>query len=253
MQINYGLNLLKINRTGEIIWEKNYLFESAYGQDYPIIRTPDGGFVIGVPYHIPEDSLRFYPSLFKVNSQGDSLWLKGIPGSFNCVISDIEMAPDKGFLVAGSIFLCKTDSLGTLAWDADISTHLTAIHLSTDGSVTGFGPNFMSDEQVTVLIRVGGNGLVEWENAISQGYDIQTYNLCASTSGGFILTEKINGKVQMIKTDLNGQVLARQNFDAYNACGLVAYQGMYCCYTQRLNATHTNFDLVVRKGIEIVK
>jgi hypothetical protein len=253
MQINYGLNLLKLSVTGEILWEKNYLFESSRGQDYPVVQTSDGGFVIGVSYHIPDDSLHFYPTLFKVNHQGDSLWLKGIPGSFNCFVSDIALATDQGFLVAGSIFLYKTDSLGKPEWDAAISTRISAIQVSTDCSVMGFGPNYMGDEQVTFLSKVSGNGQVVWESAISQGYDIHTYSICPSTTGGFVMTEKINGKVHLIKTDQTGQVLSTQNLDAYNACGLFAFQGKYCCYTQRLNATHTNFDLVVRKMNEIAK
>jgi hypothetical protein len=250
MQINYGLNLLKINRTGEIIWEKNYLFESAYGQDYPIIKTPDGGFVIGVPYHIPEDSLRFYPSLFKVNSQGDSLWLKGIPGSFNCAIRDMAPAAYTGFLIAASLFIFRTDSLGELQWKAPVNAVVSAVQGSPDGSVTGLGSGNIGDDYASILTHVDGTMNVVWGNSVGKGYDIHTYNLCRSKSGDFIMTVKVSGKVQLIKTDRNGQVLATQNFDAYNACGLVEFEGMYCCYTQRLNATHTNFDLVVRKAID---
>ncbi len=245
VQINYGLNLLKLNHSGDILWEKNYRFESYNGQEYPIIQTTDGGFIIGVSYHIPEDPGRFYPTLFKVDSHGDSLWIKAIPDLFNCPVTDIGMTPDHGFLVSGPCALSRTDSLGNLIWSNTFGVHIRSLSALQDGSAVTLGNRYEENGWESVLLKVDTHGNTVWESLLMTGYYNESFNLCESAGSGFVVTEQNNYEVHLIKTDQNGKKISERNLDCYSSCGLVPSQGMYCCYTYRLNSSHLHFDLVV--------
>jgi hypothetical protein len=244
-QINYCLNLLKLSQTGDILWEKNYLFESSYGADYPILQTSDGGFIISVSYHIPDDTCRFYPSLFKISQQGDSLWLKGIPELFNCFGHDIGITPDQGFLVSGPCALSRTDSLGNQKWSTGMGSHMTSLQVLQDGSAVVLGSKSNDASHESTLTKVDANGNIVWESTFMNGWDIQDYNLCQSAGSGFVITEKVNGMVKLIKTDSAVHKLAEKNLDCFSSCGLVPVQGMFCVYTYKLNASKQYFDLII--------
>jgi hypothetical protein len=245
-QINYGLHLLKISAAGEVIWEKNYLFQSGMGECYPIRQTSDGGFIMGVPYHIPGDPYRFYPTLFKVNSQGDSLWSKGIPGFTNCVVSDIGLTPDQGFLVSCPCALVRTDASGNQIWSYSGGARQSSLNSFSDGSVACWGTMYTSVFIYPLLSKVDGTGNLLWESFLAKGNDIQTYNLCPSATGGFVMTGKIDGVVKLFKTDAVGKLLSEMNLDGYSACGLAPVLDKYCCYTLKVNQSGQFFDLVVR-------
>jgi hypothetical protein len=244
-QINYCLNLLKLSHAGDILWEKNYLFESAHGTEYPILQTSDGGFVICVPYHIPDDTSRFYPSLFKINHQGDSLWLKGIPELFNCFGHDIGITPDQGFLVSGPCGLSRTDSLGNLKWSSGKGSHMTSLQVLQDGSAVVLGSKYGNTGFESTLTKVDVNGTIVWENIFMNGWDIQDYNLCQSAGDGFVITEKVNGIVKLIKTDNTGNKISEKNLDCFSSCGLVPAQDMYCSFTYKVNTSKQYFDLII--------
>jgi hypothetical protein len=244
-QINYCLNLLKLSHTGDILWEKNYLFESGYGTEYPILQTSDGGFIICVPYHVPDDTCRFYPTLFKIGQQGDSLWSKGIPEHFNCVGLDIGIAPDHGFLVTGPCSLSRTDSLGNLKWDGGLISHMSSLQVLQDGSVVVLGSKSGNSGFESVLTKVDVNGDIVWERILMNGWDMESYNLGQSVGNGFVITEKVNGTVKLIKTDNTGNKVSEKNLDCYSSCGLVPVQGMYCIYTNKVNTSKQYFDLII--------
>lgn len=244
-QINYCLNLLKLSHTGDILWEKNYLFENGQGEEYPILQTSDGGFIICVSYHIPDDTCRCYPSLFKISQQGDSLWLKGIPEHFNCLEHDIGIAPDQDFLVSGNCSLSRTDSQGNLNWDIWLISHMSSLQVLQDGSVVVLGNKYGNSGFESVLTKVDVNGNIVWESTLMTGWDLKSYNLCQSVGNGFVVTEKINDIVKLIKTDNAGNKLSEKNLDCFSSCGLIPVQEMYCSYTCKVNTSKQYFDLII--------
>jgi len=243
-QIPYCLNLLKLNHSGDILWEKNYLFESASGQEYPLVQTADGGFIIGVSYHTPDDLFNFYPTLFKIGQQGDSLWIKAIPDHFNCVISDVGITPDHGFVVSGPCALSRTDSLGNIIWCKLHASDTRPLAVLKDGSTVLLG-NPYNDGWESVLTKVDGNGNTIWESTLMTGWNNESFNICENSGNGFVVTEQNNNNVYLIKTDQNGKKISERNLECFSSCGLIQFQNMYSCYTYRLNSSHTNFDLVI--------
>lgn len=243
-QSNYCLNLLKLNDAGEILWERNYQFESFYGQEYPFVQTTDGGFIIGVTYHIPDDPYRFYPTLFKIDHKGDSLWLKGIPDLFNCMVTDIGIAADNGFFVSGPCALCRADSLGNLTWKFGHGSHIKSLTVQQDGSVVTLGIRH-GDEYESVLTKVDGNGNTVWESILTTGWYAESYNICQNAGNGFVVTEQHDNGVFLIKTDQNGKKISERNLECSRSCGLIQYRNMYCCFTCRPNSTKLHLDLVI--------
>jgi len=96
--------LLKVDTSGEKIWERTYGGKPGTW----IEQTIDGGFIVA-------GSLK----LLKTNSQGDSLWMRDIGINSFCV----QQTSDNGFIVLGEnqgfpryIKLLKTSSAGDSIW-----------------------------------------------------------------------------------------------------------------------------------------
>ena len=244
-----SLHLFKLSSSGALLWEKKYRFESGIGEDYAIVETPDRGFMISVAYHIPDDTLRFYPTLFKIGQNGDSLWSKGIPGHFNCYGFDLGMEPDRGFLVAGPCGVTRTDSLGNVRWDMDPGIHSFSLEPFGDGSydvaVAGIAATDSGYQARLVLVDAAGNK--RWEKILArQDGNMEIFNLCRAAVGGFACVVRGNNGLTLVRTDSQGNKLSEQAMDGYVAPGLISCGDKLCCYTMKLNQNGYMLHIVVR-------
>lgn len=74
------LGLIKVDRLGNIIWDKVYTYNLAgyYGFPNGLYQTPDGNYLITYDsYHLPQT----YHSLMKVDSNGNIIWNKKFMGT----------------------------------------------------------------------------------------------------------------------------------------------------------------------------
>ncbi len=243
--VNYCLNLKKLNSKGDLQWEKNYWFNSGFGHLYPIRQTSDKGFVIGVEYFISDTSLLNYPTLFKVNEQGDSLWSKGIPVLFNCIGRDIGLAPDGGFLVSGPCSVYKTDSLGNLEWRNEDAYGATTLQVLQDGSFVVLRQNQFARQDYAILYRADANGHKTWEMIYTDQEALNVYNLFPSKENGFVFTQYNFGPMKMIKTDNNGTKLSEKIIGSNGSMGIVLLQNKYCCYCYEYNTSTHYLNLVI--------
>lgn len=243
--VDYCLNLKKLNSKGDLQWEKNYWFNSGFGHLYPIRQTSDKGFIIGVAYFISDTSFLNYPTLFKVSEQGDSLWSKGVPGLFNCIGFDIGLAPDGGFLVSGPCSVYKTDSLGNLEWHNEDAYDATTLQVLQDGSVVVLKQKDVIFGNYSILYRADANGIKAWEMMYTDGYVSGIYNLCISKENGFVFTESYFGILKLIKTDNKGNKLSETRIEGYISMGIVLVENKYCCYCYEYNTSAHCLNLVI--------
>ncbi|MFK7908887.1 MAG: T9SS type A sorting domain-containing protein [Chitinophagales bacterium] len=116
----------KTNRYGEVLWKREYKNPAYTHHATGIVATDDGGFLIGSEADIPKKGLQKF--LFKISSEGDSLWLKHY-GEFieEDLISAYTGTPDGHLLLLGEIgkfgqndswdiCLTKLDQEGNLLW-----------------------------------------------------------------------------------------------------------------------------------------
>jgi hypothetical protein len=126
------IHLTKLRPDGSIIWEKIYEPETVYLTIYKIIEYDNGDLILtGIKDQIFGNEGFFITYLFKVNSNGDSLWYRHLYHEVNLpTIPDvndvfyIEAAKDGGIVGCGkvlkagyipqSMWVFKTDSLGCL-------------------------------------------------------------------------------------------------------------------------------------------
>ncbi len=118
--------VVKTNKYGQILWKKEYKHPSHTFFSIGITETVNGNFFIGGEGTYPNDN--FQKFVLKINSEGDSLWLKhyGTPSKED-LISDATSTPDGYLLLLGEIgtfnvldswdlCLSKIDQEGNLIW-----------------------------------------------------------------------------------------------------------------------------------------
>lgn len=155
--------VVKTDFLGDTLWTRT--IGSTYRDDcFSVAETDDSGYVMT---GFMVDSLNFgYIYLLKLNSSGDSCWLKTFfnPGGIgNCV----KKTHDSGFIICGYLgfgiggvsgYLIKTDSLGNLLWAKTYGsvseTWFYDILESSNGdlAICGATSGFSNDRDVLFLL-----------------------------------------------------------------------------------------------------
>ena len=193
----YGLIAFKINiLTRQILWQKKYnLFHSidciGLHQAIGVEALPNGDIVVsGTVRKYGNDYSGF---LFKLNSNGDSLWAKtynfSTSSTAKCQLNDMLPTNDGGFLgvgyyytyTASTAWLIKTDANGTVGWE-NTKEKVKSIKFSVY-------PN-----------PAKSSTTLEFDKALIYPLDIKVYN----TLGQMILQSKIDKGANRIKLDLSG-------------------------------------------------
>jgi hypothetical protein len=151
---NAPIQLTKINSNGDTLWRKEYL-RGALDNISDMYETDNGdivftGWTYGFTNH--RQAAGF---LYKINPQGDSLWMRIIDSDtlHDDFIAHLSPTSDKGFILTGAGFasgrynadawIIKVDSLGCTYNGCAIST---ATHDYTEGSpLMSLFPNPASD------------------------------------------------------------------------------------------------------------
>ena len=134
-----GLYLLKVDDSGDMIWEKTY---DNGGGAFSVAVTPDGGYIV---------SGDAATGLVKVDSLGNEIWDLTLYPSMGCGESVI-IAPDGCYVVAGftplmdtlglDFYLAKVDESGNLIWEktyggADIDFAMSVAVAPDGGYIIG--------------------------------------------------------------------------------------------------------------------
>lgn len=109
-------NITKINSSGDSIWVK-----AAYIYISCVRQTQDNGFIVSGTAGVGDASF-WNLCLVKLDSKGDTLWIRGYGGDdFDCGYA-VKQTLDKGYIISGikvdaapnRIYLIKTDSFGNV-------------------------------------------------------------------------------------------------------------------------------------------
>jgi hypothetical protein len=231
------VDLIKLNSSGDLLWEKKYQFRYQYKDGFALRETPDKGFIITTAH---DDLIE----LFRINANGDSLWSHKYPG-YSSTGHDIQVTSDNGFIAVGEQIVLKTDSLGNMLWEYfDQEGVFTNVRILPDGSYIVLGSKFFypTDTSGTsrhyMLMKLDASGTKLWEKLYKVGNNESSANLCLTPEGGFIFTGMTdvaagNDEIVAIKTDGDGNQLSLKiiNEGSYpEAWGLVWQNGSYVYY-----------------------
>jgi hypothetical protein len=241
----HAISVKKLNNSGDVVWEKKYWFDFPSGEAPPVRKTSDNGFMILICNYYPGETFPVIPTLFKINSAGDSIWSHWLPGMISMTENDFQLAPDQGFVVVGRYRILKTDSIGNQQWLQELpSINPINVCMLDNGSSIILGNKMKEqsqgdpDMQDLGLIKFDPNGNKLWEQSYDIGYMDYAFSLCPSPEGGFIFTYKSDGMETtlapgLIKTDENGNQLSTQDLPGIIPIGLVNIQGKYIYYGVR--------------------
>lgn len=217
--------MMKVNSKGKEEWS-NFFDEDGYIYDeYRLLQTSDGGYVLA-GIRVIHDSLDWfnsssYPWMVKANSNGTEEWNRIFGNGESGSIEAIQKADDGGYIITGNsitssdadtsnIGLIKTDSSGVEEWNRTMgnsSDFVSAIQKTEDGGfiLAGHRNNFSETGATDVkplLIKIDSEGNAEWNKTIEWiSLDIFDYNdekinlnynamdsLRKNADGGYVLT-----------------------------------------------------------------
>jgi hypothetical protein len=228
------LQITRLNASGNMLWQKTYRFDNSFHQSFPVRETSDHGFILAVPSHPAQDSLHYYPSFFRINGYGDSLWTTCVPAFFNETADDLRVTPDGGYVISGYRFLAKADSLGQIKWYRDDVPAFSSMLVLTGGDIAGVG-NVLGDSwgAEPALARLNPQGDKVWEqvyNIYDGGNEFDVFNLCSTANGGYAFTSGQYDTTQLITTNSTGDTLSTRAIDILYPRGLLFSGGTYYLY-----------------------
>ncbi len=209
--VNYEIFLLKIDCTGEVLWEK--IFEDSNNMFInSVIQNSDKEYLL--VGRAENNSNSYRPLLIKTNENGEILWEKTYDIANYADGFSVAETFDGGYIIGGSAtlsaLLIKTDSDGNLTW------FQTYESMFSTGSIT---PAFQTHDSCYVFITnsiafdIDGNENTQCDffktdnsgNVIyRKGYYKKMQSIlsaCQTSDEGYLLTGTGNSAIYMFETD----------------------------------------------------
>jgi hypothetical protein len=136
---NLSYRILKINRLGEIQWEKLVPSEG-WTTNSSLMATQNGNFVIGSNFdkEYTKITIKYGFWISEIDKSGNQLWKKTYTGNSSDILTSMVKTNDGGFLIVGNsnsgksgdktddnkgefdYWLLKTDNKGNKIWDKSV-------------------------------------------------------------------------------------------------------------------------------------
>ncbi|HSD64575.1 MAG TPA: T9SS type A sorting domain-containing protein, partial [Ignavibacteriaceae bacterium] len=217
-----NIYVVKLDKDGNTVFEKNFGgLQKDVAQS--IAPAEDGGFVMtGGTKSISAGEEDLF--LFKIDSQGDSLWFKTYGTAGNDPGYGISPASDGGFIVTGNYnwsdaWLLRVNAEGDTLWtksfggsnyeEANLGITTPDNGIIFCGSTSSYG----SGELDAYLVKTDSSGNLLWQKTFGgTGYD-EGRKIVKNPNGGYILLANTDSQIMgefnyfIISTDENGDTL----------------------------------------------
>ena len=221
------INIVKIDKTGQIVWTKSYGAAGTAHDQLEIIRTKDSCYVFCGGEWKNDVYSAF---LFKINETGDSIWMKTYNdsfyfGFFNKIvetsgkdlicIGGFDKTPPNGSSPWRQIYVVKTDKDGNMQWQknygsGDLNDNGRDIVETPDKGFICSGyvgyPYVTSDFFVRGLaMKIDSLGQVKWiKNYPSNEYHQAFIEINQTLDGNYLLTGESTNNRYVLMSDPNG-------------------------------------------------
>ena len=225
--------LLKTDKDGNVIWEKNYGEDKTDGgytldEGRSVQQTSDGGYIIvgeTKPYGLRSDVY-----LLKTDADGNLRWKKIFDGNKGKHAHSVQQTHDGGYIVVGWIgndyingtrkdedtYLIKTDENGNKVWEniVDALGQHEDDSLPGDIQQTSDGGYIILGRAMDYLLKIDANGNKVWGKAFGfySGYSVQQ-----TSDGGYIIVVEGTGGLEKIKIDDNGNKIWEKTSEKISA------------------------------------
>ncbi|HUU74786.1 MAG TPA: hypothetical protein VMW63_01715 [Methanoregulaceae archaeon] len=198
---NRDAYLAKIDRNGEIIWDK--LYPGGYTGGNPggarsLDCIGDGGYLLCV---------HGSPALIRTDERGRLIWMADhdtplayarLSPDGGAIATGITVSPDTGYPV---LFLLKTDSWGITEWETlspDIWGSGSVVEVTSDGGYLATGTAIILKGGMTAektipfnsaitLVKIDGDGNILWNTTLSPGPFNEGMMVRKTSDGGYIV------------------------------------------------------------------
>ena len=224
--------ILKLNETGNIIWDKLY-GRSENDVANSIIQTKDGGFAIS-GYTIFKDLGEADLFILKLDEAGNKIWDKIFFGrNWDTAYTIIE-TKDEAFIIVGytwskgagksDAWVIKLDSNGNMLWNktfgGDENDEAHSIIQTEEGNfvIAGKTKSKGKGKWDAWIIKLDEQGNIDWDNTFGGSEDDCAYAITETKDGGYVFSgytmSEGNGKedVLVVKLDDEGNILWNKTF-----------------------------------------
>lgn len=197
-ELEGALTVLKTDSYGRLDWEKSYGDSSYYGWSTCVRQTLDNCYIV-MGKMIRKSNNTNEDAMFKINDNGDSLWMCRYNNSSSETLLGMRMNPtgeatrDGGYIIAGNLgvddtirrWVIKTNAKGKILWRHDFTdsswwSSMPVVIQELPGGDYIFGTGTSSDK--TRLVRFSRDGKIRW----SRDYDWGIEDLRPVSNDGFI-------------------------------------------------------------------
>lgn len=163
--------VIRTDSIGNLLWSKRYGI-NGLADCQGIVASSDGGFVlVGSTLNKDTNSSELY--LLKINSNGDSLWVKTNNNNIPKWITSIQPTNDEGYILTGGSGILKTDKDGNTIWSKTIKGDGLSVKQTLDEGyiVSGIGG---SDYDI-ILVKIRKDSIVNVEEKTSIAYQYSLF------------------------------------------------------------------------------
>ena len=210
--------ILKVNAIGDSLWAKRYGYEredgAASGQ-----LTDDGGCVItGATTSFGSKTPYLFCRLLlmRIDSKGDTVWVKTFGSNWGEVGYCIRKTSDKNYIITGEyrgvreknsdVYLLKVDSLGNKIWEKAFGGAYYdeghCVRQTSDGGYIVAGCTQRTtgrDSTWIYIVRTDENGVLLWTKTDKNPHKSKANSVIQTEDGGFLIAGEMGDDVYLIK------------------------------------------------------
>jgi hypothetical protein len=202
----YDACLVKLDSSGEILWQKSY-----GGSDddlaYSVIAVSGGGYLaVGETYSF--DAALDDAMVLRINEDGELIWAKRVGGTGEDWAIDVKQKEDGSFIVLGTskagsapseagatydIWLFGLDKNGELLWqktyDGGLDDAAYSLTRTVEGDciIAGATTSYGGGDNNAFLIKTDSGGLIKWQKVFGGPKDDYAFSAIEAPDGGFLV------------------------------------------------------------------
>lgn len=229
----YDVYLVKVNESGEIVWERTF-GGSSWDFGYSVIECADGGFlIVGSTESFGAGNRDVY--IIKTNANGDTVWTRTYGGIKGEEAKSVVHSNDGCYIITGytssvglgcdDVYLLKVNANGDTLWtktygwtEQDVGC---SVQQTSDGGyiiagyTNSFGGGYYFD---ACLFKTDADGNLLWHKIYEGTGDNFTVSVQETSDNGYIMAGytapfgTLNWEAYLIKTDVNGDTLWTKTF-----------------------------------------
>ncbi|MCL6583123.1 MAG: hypothetical protein K6U11_05725 [bacterium] len=218
--------LVKLNRNGELEWQKTYDCSGGYEEAQSIHQTKDGGYIVA-GYTYCYDFENLYGYLVKLSSNGQEEWSKILEGDGYTEIKSVRQTADGGYVAAGytsdmdnfdyDCYVVKLNKFGDVVWErsfgrSDDEEAASVQEIVGGGYIlAGYTLSSGTGGRDFYIVKLADSGSIVWEQTFGSAEDEEARSIAQTLDGGYIVagtrfTAGGNGDFYLIKLESNGKL-----------------------------------------------